>query len=165
MADVCPTNTALIAIRKTIPTHTFIAVISSLEREKYLTPKNRTSTAITNTENLSQLSKSMYIPTNARFCRVKAIASTAAVHVRNLPIVPQLCKFAYKSTRMMSDEQIMTLIYSLQNDPDIQNILKDPDLLNALNAGDIDTLRSNPTFMNLLQNKKIQQIKKRMNPY
>jgi hypothetical protein len=65
--------------------------------------------------------------------------------------------------KMMSDEQIMTMIYSLQNDPDIKNILKDPDLLNALNAGDIDTLMSNPTFMNLLQNKKIQQIKKRMN--
>lgn len=65
--------------------------------------------------------------------------------------------------KMMSDEQIMTIIYSLQNDPDIKNILNDPDLLNALNAGDIDTLMSNPTFMNLLQNKKIQQIKKRMN--
>ena len=62
----------------------------------------------------------------------------------------------------MIDEQIMNIIFSLQNDPDFQKILNDPALLNAVNSGDLATLMSNPAFMNLLKNKKVQEIKKRM---
>ncbi len=64
--------------------------------------------------------------------------------------------------QMMIDEQIMNMIFSLQNDPDFQKILNDPALLNAVNSGDFATLMSNPAFMNLLKNKKVQEIKKRM---
>lgn len=52
--------------------------------------------------------------------------------------------------QMMIDEQIMNIIFSLQNDPNFQKILNDPALLNAVNSGDLATLMSNPAFMNLL---------------
>jgi hypothetical protein len=58
-------------------------------------------------KNFALLSKSIYMLIKDGFCHAKAIASTAAVHVRNLPIVPQLCKFAYKSTRIISDSEII----------------------------------------------------------
>ena len=64
--------------------------------------------------------------------------------------------------KMMQDGQIMGIIYSLLDDPDFNNILKDPDLLKAVKNGDIDMLKSNSKFMNLLRNKKIQQIKEIM---
>ncbi len=61
---------------------------------------------------------------------------------------------------MMDDEQVMNMIISLQNDPDFQEILKDPAIINAVNSGDINTLISNPKFMKLLNNPKFQKIKK-----
>jgi len=63
---------------------------------------------------------------------------------------------------MMNDKEIMSAILSLQNDPDFQEILQDPAIMNAVNSGDIDTLISNPKFMKLLGNPKIQEIKREM---
>jgi len=61
---------------------------------------------------------------------------------------------------MINDKEIMDAILSLLNDPDFQEILQDPVIINAVNSGDIDTLISNPKFMKLLGNPKIQEIKK-----
>lgn len=55
---------------------------------------------------------------------------------------------------------IMNMVLSLQNDPDFQEILKDPAIINAVNSGDTNTLISNPKFMKLLTNPKFQKIKK-----
>jgi len=59
---------------------------------------------------------------------------------------------------MMSDEQLLNNILSLQNDPDVQEILNDPAIVRAVNSGNIDALISNPKFMQLLVNPKIQSI-------
>jgi hypothetical protein len=59
---------------------------------------------------------------------------------------------------MVGDETIMSKILSLQNDPEFQEILQDPAIINAVNSGDIDTLLSNPKFMKLLNNPKLQEI-------
>ncbi len=61
---------------------------------------------------------------------------------------------------IMFDQNIMALILSLQNDPDIQELLQDPAILNAVNSGDFTTLMSNPKFINILQNPTIQEIQK-----
>jgi len=65
-------------------------------------------------------------------------------------------------TFMQNDQEIMAIIFSLQNDPDFQKIISDPDVLNAVNSGDIAALISNPKFMSLLNNQKIQQIQKKL---
>ena len=64
--------------------------------------------------------------------------------------------------QMMSDEEIMQTILSLNSDPQFQEIMKDPEILNAINSGDIDTLKSNQNFMDLLNHEKVGQIKKRL---
>jgi len=65
-------------------------------------------------------------------------------------------------TFMQNDQEIMAIIFSLQNDPDFQEIMSDPGILNALNSGDIAALISNPKFMSLMNNHKIQEIQKKL---
>jgi len=60
---------------------------------------------------------------------------------------------------MINDKDIMSVILSLLNDPEFQEILEDPAIMNAVNSGNIDALISNPKFMKLLSNPKIQEIK------
>ena len=62
---------------------------------------------------------------------------------------------------MMSDPEILGMIFSLQNDPEIQAILKDPELMKSLSSGDIGALISNPAIIKLLNNPKIQDIGKK----
>jgi len=61
--------------------------------------------------------------------------------------------------RMMSDGEIMNMIQGLQNDPEFQEILQDPELMKAVEAGDITTLVANPKFMRLLNNQAVKDIK------
>jgi hypothetical protein len=63
---------------------------------------------------------------------------------------------------MMNDNDIMTVILSLVNDPEFQEILEDPAIMNAVNSGNIDALISNPKFMKLLNNPRIQEIKRKV---
>jgi len=64
--------------------------------------------------------------------------------------------------KMMGDPDIINRILLLQNDPDIQAVLKDPAIMKAINAGDFNALMSNPKFMKLLNNPKIQDIGKKV---
>jgi hypothetical protein len=64
--------------------------------------------------------------------------------------------------RMMSDQEIMSMIQSLQNDPEFRKILEDPDVLKAVNAGDIAALMANPKFTKLLNNSTVQEIQKKV---
>jgi hypothetical protein len=64
--------------------------------------------------------------------------------------------------KMMSDKEVMGMIQSLQNDPDFQKLLEDPEVLKAVQAGDIATLLGNPKFMNLLNNPTVKDIQKKV---
>ena len=59
---------------------------------------------------------------------------------------------------MMGDPEIIRMLLTLLNDPDVQGILEDPSIIEAVNAGDIEALTSNPKFMKLLENPTIQDI-------
>ena len=61
-----------------------------------------------------------------------------------------------------SDQQIMQMIISLQNDPDIQELLQDAGIMEAVSSGDISTLMSNPKFRKILENPDIQQIQRKV---
>lgn len=65
--------------------------------------------------------------------------------------------------RMMNDQGIMALITAMQGDPEMQAILNDPAVMAAVQAGDVNTLMKNPTFMKLLNNPRVKQIEKRLN--
>ena len=64
--------------------------------------------------------------------------------------------------KMMNDQEIMSLIQSLQNDPEFKKILEDPEVLRAVNAGDIPALMANPKFTKLLTNSTVQEIQKKV---
>ncbi len=59
---------------------------------------------------------------------------------------------------MTGDADIMSMILSLQDDPDLQRILEDPALMDAVRSGDIKTLEANPQFRRLLSNPTIRDI-------
>jgi hypothetical protein len=60
--------------------------------------------------------------------------------------------------RMLSDSQVMALISALQNDPDLQALLKDPSFLQALSTRDVNTLANDPRFVKLFGNPLIKKI-------
>ncbi len=64
--------------------------------------------------------------------------------------------------RMLGDEVIMALIQGMQNDPEIQALLSDPKVLQALQAGDTAALLKDPRFMKLLDNTQVKEIGTRL---
>lgn len=64
--------------------------------------------------------------------------------------------------RMMNDDEILTLLLALENDPLFKEILEDPEIMEEVSSGDIPTLMSNPKFLKLLDNPKVQEIRKRI---
>lgn len=61
--------------------------------------------------------------------------------------------------KMLSDKEIMGLIQSLQNDPDFKKALEDPEIMKAINEGDVAALTANPAFMKLLNNATVKEIR------
>lgn len=61
---------------------------------------------------------------------------------------------------MTQNPQIMELIQTLQNDPEFQSLIQDKDIMDAVTAGDINTLMANPAFIKIFENPSIQQIQK-----
>lgn len=59
---------------------------------------------------------------------------------------------------IMANQAILNMIMNLHDDPEIQAILKDPDIMKAVNAGDISALIANPKFMRLLEKAEIKAI-------
>jgi hypothetical protein len=64
--------------------------------------------------------------------------------------------------KMLGDSEIMDLIHALQNDPDFQKVLQDPEIMKAVQTFDIDALMRNPEFMKLLNNQSVQDINKKL---
>ena len=64
--------------------------------------------------------------------------------------------------KLMSDQEIMSMILSLQNDPDFKKLLEDPEVMKAVSEGDVAALTANPKFMKLLGNPTVQEIQKKV---
>ncbi len=60
--------------------------------------------------------------------------------------------------RIQSNPEALQMIMELQNDPDVQAVLSDPEIMGAAEAGDLEKLLSNPKMIKLLQNPIIQEI-------
>lgn len=65
-------------------------------------------------------------------------------------------------TRMLNDREIMGRIRSLQNDADFRRLMRDPEIVRALQSGNISALLANPKFLDLLNNRNVQEIQKRL---
>jgi hypothetical protein len=60
--------------------------------------------------------------------------------------------------RMMNDKEVMSKIQSLQNDPEFLKIMEDPEVMKAVNSGDISALMANPQFLKLMNNSIVRDI-------
>ena len=61
---------------------------------------------------------------------------------------------------ILNMQMVGMLIGALQSDPDMQALVNDPAILNAIQSGDISTLIQNPSFMKLLNNPRVREIEK-----
>lgn len=61
---------------------------------------------------------------------------------------------------VLNNEDTMEKIMDLQNDPEIQDILQNSEITQAVKAGDLSSLMKQPAFMELLNNPSIQDIQK-----
>ncbi len=59
---------------------------------------------------------------------------------------------------LVQDKGIMSLVESLQNDPDVMAILADPEIMNAVSSGDVASLMSNEKIIRLMNNSKVKSI-------
>ena len=64
---------------------------------------------------------------------------------------------------MTSNPGIMSMIMSLQNDPDMQAVLNDPEVMAAINSFDLEKLKNHPKIIKLMQNRQIQNIQGKVN--
>ena len=63
---------------------------------------------------------------------------------------------------MMSDSQMMGLIVSMQNDPDLAKILNNPQLMLYMSTGNIEELQKSPELQKLMAKPEVQQLMQMM---
>lgn len=61
-------------------------------------------------------------------------------------------------SRMMQIPDLFSMIEALRSDPDMQAVLSDPEILNALASGDFATLMNNPKIIALTGNAKVRDV-------
>jgi len=63
--------------------------------------------------------------------------------------------------KLTSDPETMNMINSLQNDPQIKDIINDPEIIKAIKSGDTNSLMNNEKLIRLQSNPVIQDIKRK----
>lgn len=64
--------------------------------------------------------------------------------------------------RMLGDEGIMALVMAMQSDPEVQALLSDQKVLEAVRTGDYGALLNDPRFRKLLDNPQVREIGKQL---
>lgn len=64
--------------------------------------------------------------------------------------------------KMMNDQEVMSMIQSLKDDPQFNKILEDPEIMNAVSSGDTAALMANPKFLQLLHNPTVRDIQQKV---
>lgn len=65
-------------------------------------------------------------------------------------------------TRLTQDKDAMSMIMSLQNSPDIQAILSDAEIMQAIQTMNIEALENNPKIKRLMDNAQMKAIQQRV---
>ena len=89
-----------------------------------------------------------------------AMAPAADNTAENSAVEPQKVEGGIDAIKraMQGNSQTMDSIASLQDDPDFQEILNDPEIMAAVNSNDIEALSNNPKFLKLLDNSAVRDI-------
>jgi len=89
--------------------------------------------------------------------KIRVIRSKGAV-----PSGDDLGRVKSLQNKMLGDGEIMDSVRALQDDPDFQKLLEDPEVMKAVQTGDIAALLKNPDFMKLLNKQAVQDINRRL---
>ena len=88
-----------------------------------------------------------------------SLLATDAVETTNPEASSQINTYTAK---IMSNPDILKITTELASDPQFQAIMKDPQVMRAIYAGDMQTLMLNPKFMSVINNPKIEKIKDKL---
>lgn len=94
--------------------------------------------------------------------KVKAIRAKGAGGASSEPSAANTGEIQSLTTKMMSDQNIMSMIESLKDDPEFAAILEDKAIMNAIQNNDIAALTANPKFMKIMNNATVQNIQKKV---
>ncbi|HTP05067.1 MAG TPA: hypothetical protein VMM54_07925 [Nitrospirota bacterium] len=95
--------------------------------------------------------------------KISVIRAKSAGHGANKDVVSQSSdEIRSLQEKMMSDKEIMSMIQSLQDDPEFQKLLENPEVMKAVNSGDVAALMSNAQFMKLLNNSTLRDIQSKV---
>jgi len=64
---------------------------------------------------------------------------------------------------LMNNASTMSLIMSLQSDPDMQAILADPEIMGAIQRFDFEALQNNPKIQQLMKKSQVKKIQSTLN--
>jgi hypothetical protein len=67
-------------------------------------------------------------------------------------------------TSMLANPAIVSILQSLQNDPQFQSVVADPEIRRAINAGDYLSLMANPKILELMNHSLVQAISGEIQP-
>jgi len=88
--------------------------------------------------------------------KIKVIRSQAAASKQTL----RSSQIEALQGLVLNNEDTMQKIMDLQDDPEIQEILQNSEITQAVKAGDLSSLMKQPAFMELLNHPSIQDIQK-----
>lgn len=60
--------------------------------------------------------------------------------------------------QIVSSPELMQLVTAMMSDPEIQSTLKDPEFMQLIMSGDLDTLKNDPRILRLMNNPSMQAI-------
>jgi len=86
----------------------------------------------------------------------------AAQDYSGAPALPDQKQVELLQDRMLSQPETMEAVRTLQSDPEFQDVLKDPEVLRALESGNTDALLTNPKINSLVNNPAVQDITKKL---
>jgi hypothetical protein len=90
--------------------------------------------------------------------RIRAIRSGSS-NSGGAPVTASLpAELRALQSTMLGDPNMMRIILSLGKDPQFQAALRDPAILQALRAGDLDALTSHPALLELTRHPAVQRI-------
>jgi hypothetical protein len=90
-------------------------------------------------------------------------ATAAMPSVQNTPGATDLVISSMQNV-IMQDEKLMGLVLQLQNDPSLIVLMSDPQVMQAIQTGDMETLEKHPAMQKLMNTPEMKEIQGQLEP-
>jgi hypothetical protein len=103
-----------------------------------------------------------YLPLLSFYCALVASVPCLAGGAGGAASSPENSGVEQLQQQMLSDPEIMSRILELESDPQMQGLLTDPKVMDAVAAGDLKFLLGDPRFRKLLGSRQVKDIGKKL---